>query len=105
MIRLLGMNGEDTAPPLSKDAAAVLEKMRVGLVLVGNVGDYGRDFRLMVKGAATWVNVNFAIVEELLVTGRIRRAENVGPFIVPAFCACAQTASRYTNAESLAPYI
>ena len=65
-------------PELSKDAAAVLEKMQAGLVLVGNTGDYGRDFRLMVKGAPTWVNVNFAIVEELLIADRIKPAANAG---------------------------
>jgi hypothetical protein len=78
------MNGEDTAPPLSKDAAAVLEKMQAGLVLVGNIEDYGSDFRLMVRGAPNWVNVNFAIAEELLVTRRIKRAVSTQTEYEPA---------------------
>ena len=65
-------------PPLSDDATEVLEKMRTGLVLVGNIGDYGRDFRLMERNATTWENVRFGIAAELIEGRQIRYVATVG---------------------------
>ena len=58
--------------PLSMDAAAVLEKMQAGSLLIGDFGDYGRPFRLMPKGSPSWANVNFEFAEELRSSGRIK---------------------------------
>jgi hypothetical protein len=72
------MSGQDAIQPLSEGAAAVLGKMQSGPVLVGNLGDYGRDFRLMSRGASDWANVKFSVVEELLRAGRIKSASQAG---------------------------
>ena len=73
------MAGHNAAPPpLSIEAARVLERMRDGLILIGNLGDYGRDFRLMQRGAENWENVRYGTVEELSNAGHIRARAAAG---------------------------
>jgi hypothetical protein len=73
------MGDQNTTPPLSMDAAAVLEKMQAGYLLIGDFGDYGRPFRLMPRGAPTWANVHFDFADELRRAGRIRAVGTTGP--------------------------
>jgi hypothetical protein len=72
------MSDQNAIPPLSMEAAAVLEKMQAGLILVGDYGDYGRPFRLIPRSAATWENVDFVLVRELLIASLIQPKGKAG---------------------------
>ena len=63
---------------LSEDARTVLDKMRLGCVLVGSIGDYCRGFRLEHEGGDSWDNVRHAIVKELLDGAQIKVARDRG---------------------------
>ena len=54
---------------MSEQANAVLEKMREGRPLVGSIGDYRSPFRL--EAEDTWDDVGYAVVRELIDSGKI----------------------------------
>ena len=72
------MSDKTPETPLSKEAIDALEKMKAGRILVGNEGDYGRDFLLMKKGAIERDSIRYADALALLNRGLIRATGSAG---------------------------